>query len=533
MSNYPSTCIGQNGNEPYVPAQVGGEFAGTKSYCTPNSGGVSYNDVTPRWGVAWDIFGTGKTSVKFNMGKYLSGAGINGIYADANPAQRAVNDYTRTWTDVDGDRIVDCDLLNFNAQSTADICGGPTSVANQDSTRFGRDPLSLDEAGTPIGLATTQCGRKENGIPPDVVAYCNAYGDTLLSGSGKRRNEWQFGIGIQHEVLPRLSAEVTYNRRTYYNLQVTDQLGIGCDRFNGVLDQQACANGYLNFTSNTYDFFSAVAPSNPLLPNGGGYVIRGLNTPKTTLPVGRPSAVTIMDALGYKWNGVDTNFVWRGTSKWGLRGLRLNGGTTTGRAVRDQCLAAVDAPNVRQYEGATPQCNPHTRWESNVRGTAAYTILAGKPWADILVSTVFQWRPGVERVATHIFNKSDVTWESTNAARATTPCSTATNGTGCFTPAGNTVTQTTFQTNLLNTGQLYGEGYTIFDLKLGKNIRFANKRLNVGVDIYNLFNNDAIRIYQDNYDTADNPATAVVEQWGQATGLLSPRFARLSIQFDF
>ena len=86
---------------------------------------------------------------------------------------------------------------------------------------------------------------------------------------------------------------------------------------------------------------------------------------------------------------------------------------------------------------------------------------------------------------------------------------------------------------MLNTGQLYGEGYTIFDLKLGKNIRFGNKRLNVGVDVYNLFNNDAIRTYQDNYDVADNPATAVVEQWGQATGLLSPRFARLSVQFDF
>jgi outer membrane receptor protein involved in Fe transport len=86
---------------------------------------------------------------------------------------------------------------------------------------------------------------------------------------------------------------------------------------------------------------------------------------------------------------------------------------------------------------------------------------------------------------------------------------------------------------LLNTGQLYGEGYAEFDLKLAKNIRFANKRLNVGVDVYNLFNTDAIRTYQDNYDVADNPATAVVEKWGQATGLLSPRFARLSIQFDF
>ena len=87
--------------------------------------------------------------------------------------------------------------------------------------------------------------------------------------------------------------------------------------------------------------------------------------------------------------------------------------------------------------------------------------------------------------------------------------------------------------NMLNSGELYGEGYAIFDLKLAKNIRFANRRLNIGVDVYNLFNNDAVRMYQDNYDVADNPATAVVEQWGQATGLLSPRFARLSVQFDF
>jgi opacity protein-like surface antigen len=393
--------------------------------------------------------------------------------------------------------------------------------------------LSLDEAGTPIGLATTQCGRNELGIPAAVKAYCDVYGESLLSGSGKRRSEWQFGIGIQHEVLPRLSAEVTYNWRKYSNLQATDQLGIGCDRFNAAQDQQACDEGYLNFTSSTYDFFTAVAPSNPLLPNGGGYVVRGLSTPKATLPVGQPSAVTIMDTLGYTWNGIDTNFVWRGTTKFGLRGLRVNGGTTTGRAVRDQCYASLDGPNVRQYLDAPPQCNPATRWETNVRGTAAYTILPDKKWADVLVSTVFVWRPGVERVATHTFQKTDVTWEPSSAARATTPCATASNGTGCFTPAGTTITQTGYQVNMLNTGQLYGEGYTEFDLKLGKNVRLANKRINAGVDIYNLFNNDAIRTYQDNYDVADNPATPVVEQWGQATGLLSPRFVRFSVQFDF
>src|SRR5687768_8664385 len=262
-SDYPSTCIGSGGNrlvaggnEPYVPVQVGGEFAGQRSWCTPHTEGVSYHDFTPRWAVAWDMFGNGKTAVKFNMGKYLSGASISGIYADANPAARTLNTYWRSWTDVDGDRVVDCDLLNFNAQNSADICGAPGSVVTfpdassiTASRNYGRDPLSLDAAGTPIGLQTTQCGRREAGIPAAVQAYCDVYGDSLLDGWNKRRSEWQYGIGIQHEVLPRTSAEFTYNRRSYANLTVTDQLGIGCDQFNGARDMGACQDGFLNFTS--------------------------------------------------------------------------------------------------------------------------------------------------------------------------------------------------------------------------------------------------------------------------------------------
>jgi hypothetical protein len=300
---------------------------------------------------------------------------------------------------------------------------------------------------------------------------------------------------------------------------------------------RACQEGYLNFTSTNYGFFNAVVPNHPDLPGGGGYVIRGLANPNVALPPSPGTAVTIMDDLAYTWNGVDTNFVWRGTDRWGLRGLRVNGGTSTGRSVRDLCFTSLDGPNVRQHDGVTPECNPYRRWDTNVRGTAAYTILPDKPWADVLVSTVFQWRPGVARSANYTVNKDQVTWEASSAARATQPCPAgATAGqVGCFTPGppGSGITATTYTVNVLNTGELYGEGYSIFDLKLSKNVRFANKRLNIGVDIYNLFNNDAIRAYEDDLDQADNPATAVVEQWGQATELLSPRFVRLSIQFDF
>ena len=42
----------------------------------PKTNGVdSYKDITPRMGVAYDVFGNGKTAVKFNLGKYLEGVG--------------------------------------------------------------------------------------------------------------------------------------------------------------------------------------------------------------------------------------------------------------------------------------------------------------------------------------------------------------------------------------------------------------------------------------------------------------------------
>jgi len=32
-------------------------------WCSTAPDGINYNDITPRWGVAWDVFGTGKTSI--------------------------------------------------------------------------------------------------------------------------------------------------------------------------------------------------------------------------------------------------------------------------------------------------------------------------------------------------------------------------------------------------------------------------------------------------------------------------------------
>jgi hypothetical protein len=248
------------------------------------------------------------------------------------------------------------------------------------------------------------------------------------------------------------------------------------------------------------------------------------------------NVTVIRKDLEYSWNGVDTNFVLRGRG-----GMRLSGGTSTGRSVRDTCLTDVDTPSVKGREGndfaggtapiggVGAGCRPYRPFQTNVRANASYTI----PVIDVLAGAVFQYRPGVERSANLTVSNADVFWEPSSASRVGTQ----------FNNASGTPSATRL-INLLDAGDLYGEGLRTWDLNFGKNIRFANKRVNVGVNVYNLFNTDAATAYNSTYTAfrqadgswgPDNPATVNVEvnTWGQVTQIATPRFMRFTVQFDF
>jgi hypothetical protein len=81
-------------------------------------------------------------------------------------------------------------------------------------------------------------------------------------------------------------------------------------------------------------------------------------------------------------------------------------------------------------------------------------------------------------------------------------------------------------------------------MKVAKRIRFAGRRLNIGLDIFNAFNNDAVLITNPNYQVTrladgtfveDNPATTNVEvnPWGRPLDILTPRHMKIAVQFDF
>jgi hypothetical protein len=144
---------------------------------------------------------------------------------------------------------------------------------------------------------------------------------------------------------------------------------------------------------------------------------------------------------------------------------------------------------------------------------------------------VFQSLPGSEITATETISKGQAIWA--NPARATAPCALASNGNGCFL-GSNTFAATTWSVPLFLNNELFGDRVTTWDMKLAKNIRFKGKRLNVGVDVYNLFNSDAITQYNTTY-TANAAGTgpAANNAWGQPITLVSPRFVRLQIQAAF
>jgi len=285
-----------------------------------------------------------------------------------------------------------------------------------------------------------------------------------------------------------------------------------------------------NYKSTYYDFYGIRAPVDPSLSGGGGYFIPGFATLKQTGigANGSPTYVTVPTSSGVNavtyapdgstydyWSGIDTNFTFRTRG-----GLRLTGGTSTGRRNVDTCGLQVNDPPGGQVlrEGRELVCSAIRPMQTNVRGTATYTI----PWMDVLTSAVFSYRPGASINANYTLPVDQIVWLDGSVRY----------GPGLSGNTTNTVTQ-----NLIS-NDTYGEGIRLVDLKFAKNIRFARRRVNVGVDVYNVFNSDAALSYCSTYGnvaegTQGCVAAGVVTPYRTVTGITTPRYARFQVQFDF
>jgi hypothetical protein len=420
----------------------------------PRTEGVQgFHDLTPRMGGAYDLFGTGKTAVKVSFSKYLQAAFNGEAYTINNPAVTLVQTTSRAWTDSNGDFVADCDFLS--------------TVAN-------------GECGAWTNLNWGQQGQT-TAVNPDV-----------LKGWGKRNWDWQFSTGIQHEVAPRISVDVTYSRRWWGNFFVTHNRALG---------------------PQDWDEATLIAPSDPRLPGGGGYPVTFLTRNTNSLLGVVDSYYTTTSDFGddtRAWHGVETSV----NARLG-RGIVVQGGTSTGRGISDTCGVEIGrfGRPLRVVDGV-PSCGDTERFLTTFRGLATYTV----PKIDVLVSAIVRSQPNAQpggNVGTN--GSSRVANYQMTAAQFQQ-----------FTGRPLRPGVTSESVNLLLPGQVHGERINNLDMRLAKIVRFRGTRANIGIDLYNLTNSNTPTAY----DSVYNPI-ADQNTWFRPTAVLQPRFVRFNVQFDF
>ena len=244
----------------------------------------NWKDVTPRMGAAYDLFGNGKTAVKFNLGKYMEAFTATNSDLDLNPLIRTTISTTRTWTDTNKDFVPNCDLAQHRRRTA--------NAAAMDNQNLG-----------------------QGGVHPDLRPRASS----PAGASGRTTGAW--ASRSSRKSLPRVSVNVGYFRNWWGNWYTVD------NRSTTLAD---------------YTPFSIPAPVDPRLPDGGGYTIGGLYN-LVPSKVGQVDELAQSSSnFGEQtenWHGVDVNVVAR------LRnGLTVQGGTSTGRRLSDACALKAALP---------------------------------------------------------------------------------------------------------------------------------------------------------------------------------------------
>ena len=424
----------------WVPAR---SFAEVKN--VPN-----WKDFDPRFGMAYDLFGTGRTALKVALGRYVSKSAI-AIPQANNPVQTSINSVARTWNDSfypvgdprRGNYKPDCDLA---IRGVTGECG---AMANQN---FGGN------------FPTTR------------------YADDALLGYGARGYNWDFTAEVQHELRPGVSMSGGYYRNWFGSFLSTDNILV---------------------TPADFDQFCITAPKDARLPGGGGYQVCGLAdvTPAKFGQVN--SVITQSDNYG-KMQRVNDFFNVTLNARL-ARGVQLGGGVDLGRSVNDACfnvdspgavatslpgnlaaggagLLSIPTPFTATTINGQKICRIVTPFSGQMQFKAFFTYPFPR---DIILSAIWQNISGPTITASYAATNAQI---APSLGRNLAAC------------RGAAVCTATATVPLIAPQTMYDGRLTRLDLRLAKRFTLSDRmKLQGNVNVYNVFNGSASSTLNTNY----------------------------------
>ena len=182
-----------------------------------------------------------------------------------------------------------------------------------------------------------------------------------------RSNDWQMGVSVQQQVLPRVSVEIGYFRRWLNNFTITDNLAVGSDRLHR----------------------STASPRRPIRGCRAAAATRSTgSTTSSQAKFGQTSNnITLADDIGDQYqhyNGMLFNVSARLGS-----GVQFQGGINTGKTVQDNCAVRAQVPELTTAAGVSPAvnvgnpyCHSDPGFITKATALGSYTM----PKVDVLVS---------------------------------------------------------------------------------------------------------------------------------------------------
>jgi hypothetical protein len=139
----------------------------------------TFTDWAPRFNVVYDLFGNAKTALKASAGKYVSTTGASQIGA-YNPI--SITSETRNW--------FDCELL----PGSSTTCSGRALATNGDNIA------------------------QDNEIAPSTNPRFGQAAELRADPELRREHSWDYSVGVQHEVIPRVSLTAMWYHTSNGNL---------------------------------------------------------------------------------------------------------------------------------------------------------------------------------------------------------------------------------------------------------------------------------------------------------------------------